>query len=382
MTLAGRHVVIVLQSFRLGGAERQALHLAGYLVTTAGARVTVVGLSSPDAEVPRHCDRLGLPHAFVPFRLHGKPLKMAPALLRLGWRLRRLAPDVLVPFLNVANVACGLLWRAVGARASIWNQRDQGWSWRERPIVASAIYRTPFFVANSRGGSDFLISAGVDTDKVRSLPNGVELAPPRESADAWRHHLGIRDDGHLVVMVAHVHRRKDHATLLRAWRLVLDRRGDRGRDAVLALAGIPGDAFDDCQALVRELGLEQSVRFLGEVRDVSGLLHAADLGVLSSHHEGCPNAVLESMAAGLPVLGTDIPSIREILMHDEFLVPAQDPDIWADRIVRLLADEDLRRRVGARNRELAATEYSPRRQFQGWTDLIAQAIGQQGVTRS
>lgn len=371
--LTDRSVVLVLKSFRLGGAERQALQLARHLISAEGARASIVGLSNPDAAVPEYCDRYGIPHAFIPFRLHGKRYKLIPSLVRLAWRLRRLRPEVLVPFLDVANIACGVLWRPVGAKASIWNQRDQGWSWRRRPMSGLALRRTPYFVANSRGGVEFLIAAGVNAERVRSLPNAVELPSPRQTRADWRRRLGTGDDCRVVVMVAHVHRRKDHPTLLEAWRRVVDRLGDRGGEAVLALAGIPGNAHDECTRLVTDLELEGSVRFLGEVRDVSGLLRASDLGVLSSHHEGCPNAVLEYMAAGLPVVGTNIPSIREIL-EPRFLAPAGDPEGWAERILTFLENEELRRDVGRSNLRRALDEYAPARRLAGWSELIERAL--------
>ena len=112
-------------------------------------------------------------------------------------------------------------------------------------------------------------------------------------------------------MVANLHVYKDHATLLRAWQLVVPRLAATGRSAVLVLAGRPESSAPTVSALADELGIAQSVRFAGPVDDVTGLLSAVDLGVLCTRTEGSPNAVLEYMAAGLPIAGTELPAVRE-----------------------------------------------------------------------
>ena len=81
----------------------------------------------------------------------------------------------------------------------------------------------------------------------------------------------------------------------------------------LVLAGAPLFTFSDVKRLAEETGVSETVRFPGQVKDISGLLHACDIGVLISKHEGLPNAVLEYMAAGLPVIATDLPGNREAL---------------------------------------------------------------------
>ena len=98
------------------------------------------------------------------------------------------------------------------------------------------------------------------------------------------------------------------------------------------LAGRPEGRRELLEVLARDLGLGERVRFVGDVDDVAGLLGASDVGVLSSTPlEGCPNAVIESMAAGLPVVGTDIPGVREALGDEgrPFLVAAEDPGAGA-----------------------------------------------------
>jgi glycosyltransferase involved in cell wall biosynthesis len=134
---------------------------------------------------------------------------------------------------------------------------------------------------------------------------------------------------------------------------------------VLLLAGSldsSDNTRDATKALAFDLGLGRSVRFLGQVKDVSGLLGAADFGVFSSRFESSPNGVLECMAAGLAVAGTDIPGVREAVGAQgyELLAPPGDAEAMAERILRLASDSALRSRVGEANRARVETEFSPR----------------------
>jgi glycosyltransferase involved in cell wall biosynthesis len=185
-------------------------------------------------------------------------------------------------------------------------------------------------------------------------------------------------------VVANLQKNKDHETLLRAWRIACDRLGaplarqageGPGVRALLVLAGRL-DAPAAIQGLIGELQLDQSVRLLGEVDDVSGLLSAADLGVLSSRSEGCPNGVLESMAAGLAVVATDCPGIREAVggAGTPWLAPAGDAEAMAERILRLAADAELRAQLGAANRQRIASEFTRERLNADLATLLASAL--------
>jgi glycosyltransferase involved in cell wall biosynthesis len=241
-------------------------------------------------------------------------------------------------------------------------------------LERAAARRTPLFAANSAGAARFLTETlGVDRARVRIVPNGVEIPSPSGGRDAWRARLGAGPSDFVASMIANLHDNKDHATLLKAWRLAVDRAPLRDGRPLLALAGRPGGREDRLRALALELALGDSVRFLGSVEDVAGLLGASDLAVLSSRSEGCPNGVLEPMAAGLPVAGTDVPGIRGALGPEgsRLLAPPGDAPSLADRIVEAASDPALRADLGAAGRRRIETAFSPRRMCSAMTDLLA-----------
>src|SRR5205085_672919 len=147
----------------------------------------------------------------------------------------------------------------------------------------------------------------------------------------------------------------DHATLLRAWRIITSH-----TPATLLLAGRFDSTEAELRSLALNLGIENWVKFLGPVKDVSGLLAACDLGILTSPAEGSPNSLLECMAAGLPVVGSDIPGIREAVGRHgvEHLSPSGDEQALSERILSLLWNPSLRFKLGEQNQQLVTERHT------------------------
>lgn len=379
--LNGKKIIFVLGSLELGGAERQALLLGRHLVGQ-GAKVEVWGLEGEPGRAAELCDEAGLTWRLVPTPW-GVPVRQRLlGILNFARELRRARPQVVLPYTMYPNVLCGAVWRSSGARLCIWNQRDEGRGrvsgrirhWFEQ----KAVRQTPRFISNSQHGADFLQETfGVASAQITVVRNGVQLAAPLQSREEWRQELGVDDDCLLACMVANVHYYKDHPTLLRAWRRVLDSLQQENRQAVLLLAGRLDDAGDEVKALAFDLELRQSVRFLGGVKDIAGLLQAVDFGVFSSRFEGVPNGVLESMASGLAVAATDIPGIREAVGPEgyEFLAPPGDDEALAEKILWLARNEETRTAVGQGNRNRVEMEYTPQGMCEITTELISKGLG-------
>ena len=360
--MKGQRVVFVLGNLELGGAERQALILAKHLVDHEQADVEVWGFNrtGPVADI---CEQHGIVWRVVSYATE-RPFD----LLNVARLLRQARPDILLPYTLVPNVVCGLVWQRTGARLCVWSQRDEGIfslapKWQER-----AAELTPQFISNSQAGARYLIEKlGVAADKVHVIPNGIEVSPPEFDRRSWRESLDIDEASFVACMVANVHVNKDHETLLRAWRLVVDELSD----AVLVLAGRHYGAYESLVELINELGIEGSVRFTGQVNDVAGLLSAVDLGVFSSRSEGCPNGVLECMAAGLPVVGTNVEGIREAVDDTAFLASPADPARFAQLILQLAKDPDLRATIGAANQRRINKHYTAQRMCEETVRLLA-----------
>lgn len=355
-------IVIVIRSFNLGGAERQAVHLANHFHSSGDFRVQVVAFE-PGSAVPSRL-ALGIPtHVLHPGdrRLSGRFF----GLIRFISGLRRTRADVFLPFTDWPNKAVGAVWPLTGANACIWNQRDEGREVTGRFMERRALRQISWFVANSKSGIDFLSTRmAVDPSRITVIPNAVVPLKAQLGRERWRARLSIDPQAFVVTMVASLSRFKDHPTLLQAWPLV--RKASPG--SMLLLAGRDSDRGPQIRELAS--GIE-GVRLLGEVDDVGGLLAASDVLAHSSFREGAPNAVLEAMAAALPVVATDIPGTRELLGPlDPYLVPANDVQALARALEDLGRNPDLRQHAGEKNRQRAVRQFSPEKVFPVWSKVI------------
>ena len=280
---------------------------------------------------------------------------------------------MLLPYCGLPNVVCGLIWRYTGATTCIWNQRDVLPYALGDGLARRAARNTPVLVSNSSHAAAHLVGElGAHLGRVSVVRNGVALPSARAGRGEWRARLGADDRDVVVCALAHFHERKDHATLVRAWRAAATSFEEDGTSAVLVLAGRDDGDRQPVEAFVRDLGLEGSVRFAGDVDDVAGLLGAVDAGVLSSRAEGCPNALLECMAAGLAVAGTDVAGVREAVGQDgaRLLAPVGDAEALGAALVRLAREAELRRALGTRNRERVQADFGEARMLEEHVELI------------
>lgn len=191
------------------------------------------------------------------------------------------------------------------------------------------------------------IAAPTFVPRAAPILNGVDVPgpPAPERRAGLRAALGCPDAALIGVVPANLVAIKGHDVLLRA----LARVRDRGVATTVLLLG-DGDQRPRLGALADALGLaDDRLRFLGFCRNVPDLLAAADYMVLASRDEGLPLAVLEAMAAGLPVVVTAVGGLLELVEPDVhgLVVPADDPAALAAAIERLAGDPALRRRLGA-----------------------------------
>jgi glycosyltransferase involved in cell wall biosynthesis len=374
--LKDRRIIFVLGNLELGGAERQALILAKYLSEHEEAQVEVWGFnkSGPVAEI---CEQHKIPTRVIPFPFSESDSSRQHALVSVSSSLRGAKPDLILPYTFGPNVVCGSVWKLTGASSCVWNQRDEGIVSFDSPSVHRAAQATPRFVSNCEAGAKFLIEKlGVDFEKVTVIPNGVETVAAEMDRSAWRERLEVDERAFVASMIANLHLNKDHATLLHAWRKVVSEFATNGRSALLVLAGRHDGAYESLASLAIELQIDDTVRFAGPVSDVRGLLNAVDVSVFSSRSEGCPNAVLESMAAGLPVVGSDIKGIRDVVGSGgtQFLAPVGDAASLAEVLMKMAKNPELCARIGTENSERVKQKYDSLRMCRETAALLAELL--------
>jgi glycosyltransferase involved in cell wall biosynthesis len=178
------------------------------------------------------------------------------------------------------------------------------------------------------------------------IRSGIEVAAHRRSGASRavaRDALGLPEGVPVVGTVTRVSRQKDPDTLLAAVRRVVDHRPD----ARCVIVG-DGPLRPQMEASIDELGLRSCVSLLGSRNDVATLLPGFDVFLLSSRWEGLPRVVVEAMAAGVPVVSTDVGGVSEAVDDGTsgLLAPIGDSKALADGVLRLLGDSELALRMG------------------------------------
>lgn len=362
----GSRIVLIFDGCELGGAERQGLLLASFLKKEHHADVHVWGLGAQgEGRVTELCAEYGIPWRGVSFDWSNNRMDRLLELVRFAIRLRRQRAAILLPYTLRPNVVCGLSWRLSGARKCIWNQRDEGLGLNNGFWHRMSVRLTKQFVSNSAGGQAALRRLyGLAGSEVEVIHNGISLPSPVFSRQAWRERLGITGKSFIVTMAANLSANKDHATLLRAWRNLSSALGETAMPApLLLLAGRFDPQAQEIKRIAADLDLENNMRFLGKVDDIAGLFAASDLCVHSSVSEGLPNGILEAMAAGLPVVATDIPGVREAVGPDnhKYLAEAGNADDLMGKIRVFWDSPRLCQEVGRRNEQRVLRSFDPAR---------------------
>jgi len=283
----------------------------------------------------------------VPVRPLGRRLGSIGQAVRLVSVLRECRPEVVEAY----GFKSGLVARAaaplggrpdivIGVRGIHFTDGEvDDLKARLAQLVERLLQRTVrAYAANSPGAQRYLVGRGFPAEKFTVILNGVATEVPQANPG--------ESGPPRIICVARLIPRKRHSMLLQA----LARLRREGLDFTCELVGA-GRSADDVRALVHELGLDHVVELAGylEPEEIKLRLARSHLFVLPSSWEGMPGAVMEAMAAGLPVVATRVNGTDEVVLDGEtgYLVDVDQVGPLADRLRRLLLDSELRTRLGA-----------------------------------
>ncbi|HET8823555.1 MAG TPA: glycosyltransferase [Terriglobales bacterium] len=354
-----RKIFYLVDSLNIGGTETQAVELARRM-DPAKYDVTLACLRKEGPLLER---LNGSAVNVVEFHPQGgidSPRGLYQ-LARMAAYLRRGKFDVVHAhdlWSNMIGVVAGKL---AGVPVIVTSQRDLShgdWyqgsrkKWLRRAQNASSAV-----VTNARMIREGLISEeGLAGDKVRVVYNGVDLERFEPSPSKRAKLFTGMERTKLIVLVGNMHTDvKGHPTLMAAAPEVVS----RFPQARFILVG-DGEKRKDFEAAAQAAGVGTNFMFLGRRNDVADILAACDIAVLPSAAEGMPNAVLEYMAAGLPVVASAVGGNLEVIADGEtgLLVPAGDPAALSAALSRLLADDVLALRLARKGRELVEQRFS------------------------
>lgn len=346
-------IAFVLGSLDVGGTETQVCRLAAEL-RTAGHEVIVLVLTTdgPLAAVLEEAGvaRRAFGYSGLRFRDSRRRLRPWVVLVELSklrhlYRaLRAFRPEVCHAFLYWSYViALPLAWLArvpvrVSGRRGLTSPRSYNLFYRTIGRASNRFAHTITANANAIA-DDVVLHERVASNRIRVIRNGVDI--PADVSPVGRQPA----EG---LIVANFIPYKGYADLVRALHLL-------DRPPVVRAVG-EGPQRASLEVAVRAAGLGAVLHFEGHVPDARRLWGTVQFGILASHEEGLPNAVLEAMAAGVPMVATVVGGVPELLEDGVtgLLVPPGDPDQLAAAIERIAGDPELRKRMGGAARARAA----------------------------
>jgi glycosyltransferase involved in cell wall biosynthesis len=249
-----------------------------------------------------------------------------------------------------------------------------GW-FKSRFVVDRFVGRfVDYYIAVSEANARYLSEEkGLPSKKIVVIHNGCDLTrfvPSHRVPAGLKTGLGFQEDDPVLVILARLELQKGHRILLQSLRTV---RREFPQVRLVCL----GDGWlrDELESRVRDLNLQNSVRFLGYQPNVVDWLALADVTVLPSLWEGLPLAAIESLAAGCPVVATAVDGTPEVVVDREtgLTVPPDDPELLAGAICQLLRDPELRERMGEAGRKWVIEHFSQERQIRQTQELYLNA---------
>ncbi|MGQ0608710.1 MAG: glycosyltransferase [Chloroflexota bacterium] len=379
----------VISNLEVGGAQEVVRSLLPAL-RRAGADAAVATLR--DGPLREPLEEAGIPVTVIPGRsrsLAGDP-RALPELRRLYRDLAHVVDDHgsdvvqthLMRSLDFLALALrrrpsrtSVIWTFHNARLDLRADQLPGRRWLLRPKRAGyrSLYRRASRVAGALIAVSDDVARTIDAElrpaagRLVTIPNGVEVERYAIEPDrAVRRQIGVPEAAPMFICVAKMLEQKGHRYLVDALAAT-----DDDREPMHAVLLGDGPLRDEIEGRAHAAGVAARIHFLGTRSDVPRLLRAADAFILPSLWEGLPMALLEAMAAGLPVIATSVSGTRQVVEDGRtgILVAPGDSAALASAMGRLAGDPRLRARLGGAGRDHVRAEFSVDRQAERHLDL-------------
>ena len=348
------HVLLVVDQFpkTLGGGERIVLRLGG-LLPRYGYQASILTFSA-------HPESEGLKSPPCPIYLLPLERTYDVEAIRAAFQLRRFLEAericLVQTFFESSDLWAGTVTKLMSSAKLIWSRRDMG-------ILRGRKHRLAYRLLAGVPDRVFAVSEQVrrycvevdriDRDRTQTIYNGLDLNDWGGASEPAR-----PPDQLVVTTIGNIRRVKGHDILVKAAAQI----APQFPRVTFSVGGevLEPEYFAELQTLIRELGLADRFHFTGGVADLRSHLAGADIFVLPSRSEGFSNAIIEAMAASLPVIATDVGGNAEAVQSGDsgYIVPSEDPAALAAAIMRLLADPWRARQMGVAGRRLAAENFT------------------------
>jgi L-malate glycosyltransferase len=371
------HVLLVVDQFSetFGGGERIALKLAA-LLPIYGYRVSILTffvhprcIELESAPCPIYVLPLQRTYDLSAFR--------AALALRHFLKLERIV--IVQTFFESSDLWAGLVTKLMSDAKLIWSRRDMGiLRGRKHDIAYKLMSGTPdaVFAVSEQVRQHGITVDGIPSNRVLTIYNGLDV----EGWSAPRREIG--DGKFVVATLGNIRKVKGHDVFIRAAASVV--RAFPNVSFMIAGEVLEPDYFKELRELVRDLNLTDHFTFRSGVTDIREYLSAVDVFVLPSRSEGFSNAIIEAMAASLPVVATDVGGNAEAIKDgvSGFIIPSEDDAALSDAITRFLSDPSKAKEMGVAGRGLVVEKFTIAAMMQQITNVYSSLLEDRTLSRA
>lgn len=364
-------ITLIISALMPGGAERVMARMANYWSEKNNevSMITLDSKSSDFYELHPNINRYALNVMHESTSLLNAVKNNLLRIKKLRAVIKESRPEVIISFMDVTNVLTLLATRGLRLKVIVSERVDPSQHYIGR--VGSSLRRLTYpwatvVVVQTEHAAQW-VKLNMNYHRVMVIPNPIFM--DKVSSDTTTLSGVIKDykDTRTIVAMGRMCQQKGFDLLIEAfaianascpeWRLVIFGEGQERNNLT---------------SLSKDMGISDKVFMPGLVKNPAHLLQDADIFVMPSRFEGFPNALLEAMACGLPVISFDCPSgPGEIIRNgiDGLLVPSEDVDALANAMKRLMADEEERKRLGARAVEVL-DRFGIEKVMKQWEELL------------
>jgi len=357
-----KNVLQFIGSFHQGGSERQAVQLSRLLKESGKINVSIATLNN-EGVLQAEIEKIGF-REIPEFKLTSfYNANFVKQILKCASFLREKKIEIIHTHDFYTNVFGMLAAQLAQTPLAIASKRETGGIRTKMQIRVEkfAYKQANAIVANSEAVKKYLIENGVAEKKIKVIYNGLDLerlTPKTTDRKAICEELNLPSDENIkfVTLVANLrYEVKNQPMFLRAAQKILN----KFPHAHFVLAG-EGELQESLENLANELKIAENTHFIGRCVKVPELLSISYACSLTSFNEGFSNSILEYMAAGKPVVATNVGGASEAIVENEtgFLVESNDDETLANRLIELLQSEEKAATFGAKGRQVAEEKFS------------------------
>ena len=360
-------VVFIIKVCSLAGAERQALGLAAYLKEKYNCKIHFIATHSN--EQTEEFQKFAFSCGVDKIHFYGTPslsirkgytytnLKKTIRALRylnkVKTEVKKMKPDVIIPYMNFASKLAALIYKDVGAKYTFWHELGESDNYYYDELEKKAVEQIPFFCANAKDGfNTFIHKYNIKEENCHLLTQYVSFKRVDFDKIQVREEFNIPNDKLIYGMIAHFRDQKHPELLMEAFSKM-----ESNRDVHLLFLGNKDNdsstlaKYNSLVALSEKLNIEDKISLLSG-KSVEKVLSVIDVGVLVSEFEGAPTVLMEYMLYGKPIIATDHVGCKLLIGESEFLVPKNDENTLREKMITLYEDANLRDSIGKEHLEL------------------------------